>query len=422
METYAKALSFAIPGFVILVVIESVIAKIQNKKINRAFDTISSLSSGVTNTLKSLSGLAIVIVSYEWMVSNIAIFNPESSILLYALAFVGLDFAGYWSHRFNHTVNLLWNRHIIHHSSEEYNLSCALRQSISAVFGIYFFLYIPMAMLGVPAIIVAIVAPIQFFAQFWYHTRLIGTMGWLEHIIVTPSHHRVHHAINDVYIDKNYAQIFIVWDKLFGTFQKELKDVSPVYGTIKPVRTWNPVLINFLHFWQLVQDAWRTNNWFDRLRIWVMPTGWRPKDVNLKFPLNVTSDVYRRPKYSTNSPKSLVWWSWFQLLFTLAIMYLMLVNITLVGSVALLGWSAFLMLTIFSYSALMDGYRWALAAEIGKAFLGIFLVFFVSQSFLSSFAMYTMLTYLLFSIGATVYFWYVASPQKQSSEPATVTY
>ena len=132
---------------------------------------------------------------------------------------------GYWSHRWNHKINLFWNRHVIHHSSEEFNLSCALRQNISAIVGVYFFLYIPLALLGVPTRVIALVAPIHLFSQFWYHTRLIDRLGVLEYVIVTPSHHRVHHAINDEYLDKNFSEIFIVWDKLFGTFQEELPSV-----------------------------------------------------------------------------------------------------------------------------------------------------------------------------------------------------
>ncbi|MDX1667634.1 MAG: sterol desaturase family protein [Saprospiraceae bacterium] len=230
METYATALSYAIPGFIGLIIIEHIASRLMNVQINRPMDVISSLSSGMTNTLKSLIGLSVVIISYEWMVDKLALFDIKSTVALYFLAFIGLDFAGYWSHRFNHEINLFWNRHIIHHSSEDFNLSCALRQSISAIIGIYFFLYIPMAIIGIPAEIVALIAPIHFFAQFWYHTRLINKMGWFEHIIVTPSHHRVHHAINDEYIDRNYSEIFILWDKWFGTFQEELPDKPPVYG------------------------------------------------------------------------------------------------------------------------------------------------------------------------------------------------
>ncbi|MEL7428097.1 MAG: sterol desaturase family protein, partial [Bacteroidota bacterium] len=234
METYAAVLAYAIPGFLLLIIIEALAGRWMGVQVNRPADTISSLSSGVTNTLKTLMGLAVVILSYGWMVSNWAFFTLPDAWWVYLLAFIGLDFKGYWSHRWNHEINLFWNRHVIHHSSEEFNLSCALRQNISAIIGIYFFLYIPMALLGVPTKVVAFIAPIHFFSQFWYHTRLIDRMGFLEYIIVTPSHHRVHHAINDEYLDKNYSEIFIVWDKWFGTFQEELPEVPPVYGTKRP--------------------------------------------------------------------------------------------------------------------------------------------------------------------------------------------
>ena len=175
-------------------------------------------------------------------------------------AFLVQDFTGYWMHRLNHRVNIFWNRHIIHHSSEEFNLSCALRQSISETFRFSAILVIPAALLGIPTKIFAILGPIHLFMQFWYHTRLIDKMGFLEKIIVTPSHHRVHHAINPEYLDKNYGQILIIWDKLFNTFQEEIREISPVYGTLRPVSTWNPILINFKHMFQLCRDAWYAEN------------------------------------------------------------------------------------------------------------------------------------------------------------------
>ena len=140
-------------------------------------------------------------------------------------------------------------------------------------------------------------APLHLFAQFWYHTKHIGKLGVLEYIIVTPSQHRVHHAINTIYLDKNLAAIFCVWDRLFGTFQEELDEVPPVYGVLKPANTWNPILINFQHIWSLIKDAWRTNNWLDKFRIWFMPTGWRPKDVAEKFPITIIEDPYSQTKY-----------------------------------------------------------------------------------------------------------------------------
>ncbi len=410
METYATALSYAIPGFILLVILESVISKWMGQKVNEPMDTISSLSSGITNTLKSLMGLTVVIISYEWMVEHFAIFDIKSSLALYILAFIGLDFAGYWSHRFNHVVNLFWNRHIIHHSSEEFNLSCALRQSVSAIVGIYFFLYIPMAIIGIPAKIVAVIAPIHFFAQFWYHTRLINKMGWLEYVIVTPSHHRVHHAINPIYIDKNFSEIFIVWDKMFGTFQEELPEVPPVYGITKPVRTWNPILINFMHLWQLCKDAWRTKSWKDKLRVWFMPTGWRPADVAEKYPLEYTKDPYNREKYKTDASMALLMWSWAQLIISIALMYYLLVNIADFQFADVVLFATFLMVSIFAYTTLMDGHRYALPAELFKLGTGIILLYAINDWAAVSSALPAMniilIVYLIISLGMTLYFTY----------------
>ena len=196
MELYATALTYAIPGFVLLVIIEAVAARMMGQTVNRAMDTISSLSSGMTNTLKNLLGLSVVIISYQWMESNFGIFEIQSTPWLFIIAFIGIDFASYWGHRFNHTINIFWNRHVVHHSSEEFNLSCALRQEISAIVGIYFFLYVPLAIIGIPPEVITILAPIHLFAQFWYHTRLIGRMGFLEHILMTPSHHRVRRPVH----------------------------------------------------------------------------------------------------------------------------------------------------------------------------------------------------------------------------------
>jgi len=365
MESYAQVLQYAIPFFMVLIAIEWILGARMGVVTNRIMDTVSSLSSGMTNTIKEVLGLSIVIISYGWMVEHMALMHMESSWLLYLLTFIGLDFAGYWSHRFNHQINLFWNRHIIHHSSEEFNLACALRQSISEFFGIYFFLLIPLALLGVPEKVIAIVAPLHLFAQFWYHTRLIDKMGFLEHIIVTPSHHRVHHAINSIYIDKNYAQIFIVWDKWFGTFQEELEEEKPVYGVKKAVRTWNPILINFQHVWLLIKDAWRAPRWIDKLRIWFMPTGWRPEGFMEKYPVQVDTAA-TQVKYDVPASRFMKGWSVVQLLFTLVLMIHMLRNVGDLSFIELLAYGGFIMLTIFTYTSLMDGFRlsWMLAVSL----------------------------------------------------------
>ncbi len=156
-------------------------------------------------------------------------------------------------------------------------------------------------------------------------------MGFLEKIIVTPSHHRVHHAINPEYIDKNYGQIFIFWDKWFGTYQEELPNVPPVYGITRPVRTWNPIKINFQHAWLLVKDAWRTNNWKDKFTLWFKPTGYRPADVAAKYPVYKIDDVYHFDKYDTKTSAALNVWSWIQLLALLLSVSYLFGNISVIN-------------------------------------------------------------------------------------------
>ncbi|MFK7923197.1 MAG: sterol desaturase family protein [Bacteroidia bacterium] len=410
METYATFLSYAIPGFVLLILIESVAARLMGMKISVGLDTISSLSSGMTNTLKSILGLSVVIVSYDWMQEHIALTHINSSVLVYILCFIGVDFASYWSHRFNHEINLFWNRHIVHHSSEEFNLACALRQTIASFIGIYFFLNIPMALLGIPTQVLAIVAPLHLFAQFWYHTRLINQMGFLEQILVTPSHHRVHHAINDQYLDKNYAAIFILWDKWFGTFQEEMADVPAVYGTKKPVNTWNPFLINFMHVWGIAKDAFRTASWWDKVRIWFMPTGWRPDDVKEKYPVHYWVNAGEQVKYTTPASRSLEAWAWIQLVINNLFLYHLLVSIGDLNAGEIILYSLFIGLSVFAYTSLMDRHPIAVLAEGCKLLLGLGL--FLQSS--SWFGLETvipgglslMLAYMGIAFGLTLYFIY----------------
>ena len=223
MSYYIKTLFYAIPTFAFLILLEAIVAKVKGIEINRSADVIASLSSGITNTIRDAIKFTFALLTYSWLVENIAVYKLESYWLVIFVAFLVKDFSGYWVHRLNHRVNVLWNRHFIHHSSEDFNLSCALRQSISNTIKFSAIFMIPGALLGVPASVFAVLGPIHLFMQLWYHTQLIGNLGVLEYIFVTPSHHRVHHAINDEYIDKNYGQILIIWDKILQSANRELK-------------------------------------------------------------------------------------------------------------------------------------------------------------------------------------------------------
>ena len=354
MVTYAQVLLIAIPFFISLILVESIYGWTAKQQTIRSFDTMASLYSGITNTIKNILGLTLVIVGYTWMYEHIAVVNIEATWLVYAISFVAIDFAGYVQHLMAHRINFFWNEHVVHHSSEEFNLPCALRQTISNFFSIQAFLLIPAALLGMPPKVIATIAPLHLFLQFWYHTRYIGKLGFLEYLIITPSQHRVHHAINPEYLDKNLGQIFPWWDRIFGTFQEELDDVPCVYGTKKPAATWNPIIINFQHIWILIKDAWRTQDWKAKFLIWFKPTGWRPKDMHQRYPIEIIDDPFSQEKYTTEPTQGLVAWAWFQHVITYAFLFQMLFYFTEIGFPALFAYGGFLMLHIYASSTLMD--------------------------------------------------------------------
>lgn len=408
MEAYARVLLIAIPAFLLLVVIETAYGWLVKKEKLRSFDAISSLSSGITNTVKNVLGLTVIVIGYSWMVDHFQVVQVEGTIWVYVLSFIAIDFAGYCMHRLSHYMNYFWNYHVIHHSSEEFNLPCALRQSISDVLSIYAIFLIPAALIGLPPEVIATISPIHLFLQFWYHTRYIPKLGWLEYILVTPSIHRVHHAINKEYLDKNLSQIFIVWDRLFGTYQEELDDVPCVYGTKKPAQTWNPILINFQHLWLLIKDAWRTTNYWDKLRVWFMPTGWRPEDVRSKYPVSIIENPYSQVKYDTKASPSLQIWSWVQFTITLLLMLHMLIVLPDLNLTSLYLYGSFLFLSIFSFTTLMDRKPSAIWTEslkslFGLAIIGLYGSWFDIESLLP-FGTYMIALYHVFSVLAVAWF------------------
>jgi hypothetical protein len=273
------------------------------------------------------------------------------------------------------------------------------------------FLLIPAALLGVPEQVIATVGPLHLFAQFWYHTQHINKMGFLEYILVTPSHHRVHHAINKEYLDKNLSQILIIWDKLFGTYQKELKEIPPVYGITRPVRTWNPIKINFQHLWLMMKDAWRTNSWKDKFTLWFKPTGYRPADVAEKFPVYKIGDVYNFEKYDTRASSQLNIWTWFQLLMILFFISYLFGNIAAINisnGAYIYVYGAFIFLSVYALTELMDRNPYAISWEAAKNIFGIAVLSRQGDWFgageLAPWIKYALLTYFIFSTIVTGWF------------------
>jgi sterol desaturase/sphingolipid hydroxylase (fatty acid hydroxylase superfamily) len=374
VQTYGEIMLVVVPIFLVLALFEKWYGWRKGQDTVRNMDMVSSISSGVTNITKDSLGLTISIFSYGWMAAHLAVVTTSNTVLTYAVALIVIDFQVYWMHRLSHRINYLWNSHVIHHSSEEFNLACALRQSISAIFNPFSPLLLPAALLGVPARVIVVVIPFHLFAQFWYHTRHIGRLGVLEHVLVTPSHHRVHHAINPEYLDRNFASLFIFWDKIFGTFQAELDDVPPVYGITRPASTWNPIRICFQHGWLLVKDAWRTASAWNKLRIWFMPTGWRPADVKKRFPVTRIRDVYRFQKYDPEHHRLLPAWSWIQLSVTLLLLFWMFGNAGTIGVPWVYAYGGFILLGVFAFTELMDHRPVALLWEAARNLFGVLVI------------------------------------------------
>ena len=268
---------YAIPVFMLLIGIEVIATVIRKKDFYRLNDSINSLSAGM---IYVTSAQLINFGIYTFVFHHFAVFNLDTNALwVWVVAFVLKDFFYYWFHRYSHEINVLWASHSVHHQSEEYNLTTALRQP-STGFLLGWIFYVPMALLGIPPLVYVVVSLANLLYQFWVHTRHVGKLGWFDRTFASPSNHRVHHAKNRRYLDKNYGGVFMVWDRMFGTFENEDDDYEAIkYGTLKPVRSWNPIWANLHLYVSMFKDAVKTNRLYDKLALWFKKTGYRPRDV-----------------------------------------------------------------------------------------------------------------------------------------------
>jgi alkylglycerol monooxygenase len=267
----------AIPVFFALIAIELLAARLLERDAYRLADSVTDLSCGILHQVLEVFLKTVLFAGYAWVYAGHRVLDvPASAGWAWVACFLGVDFLYYWFHRWSHEVNAGWAAHAVHHQSEEYNLSVALRQgALQPVFSWVF--YLPLALLGFPPGMFLAVSSLNTLYQFWIHTRLLGRLGPLEWVLNTPSHHRVHHGRNPRYVDRNHGGTLIVWDRLFGTFVEEAGE--PVYGVTKPLASWNPVWANLCEWADMWSIARRTRRPLDRLRIlWSQP-GWRPDDL-----------------------------------------------------------------------------------------------------------------------------------------------
>ncbi|MBP03043.1 MAG: hypothetical protein CMM25_09560 [Rhodospirillaceae bacterium] len=259
---------YASPLFVILIIGEFLYGKARNTNTYRLNDTFMSISLGVISRFPYLLNLGLAAYTYSVVTQRYSInisFLDEQFVWI--ISFIFYDFLYYWSHRARHRINILWAAHSVHHHGEEFNLSTALRQTSSG-FLITWIFFIPAFMAGIPPHVFATVAAFNLIYQFWVHTEHVAKLGFLEFFMVTPSNHRVHHAKNKEYLDSNYGGVFILWDRIFGTFVEEKTEIRVVYGTVIPLRSWNPFWANISGYVSLVINFLRAENF--RAKVWVL--------------------------------------------------------------------------------------------------------------------------------------------------------
>lgn len=289
---------FAIPLFLSLILLELYLDWRAQKQTYRFNDAINSLNLGMMSQVMGVAYKTLQFSVYVLIFQHLAPWSlGADSLWVYLFAFVAYDFCYYWFHRISHEINLFWAGHVVHHQSEEYNLSTALRQSSGGFFSFIF--YLPLALIGIEPLVLLTVGSLNLVYQFWVHTRHINRMPeWYEAVFVTPSNHRVHHAQNPIYMNKNHGGVFILWDRWFGTFQDELPEEPVIFGITKPLQSWNPVWANLDTYWALIKDSWRTGSYRDKFKVFFSKTGWRPADVRKQFP-NKFSNPYQQVKFDT---------------------------------------------------------------------------------------------------------------------------
>ena len=311
-------ITLAVPAFFILIFIELIYGLASGKSNYRLNDTFTSISLGLISRYIPLLGLGIQGAAFAYVAQyyNLKLFSP-SSVWVWVFAFFLYDFCYYWMHRLHHEVKVLWATHVVHHHGEEFNLSTALRQTSTGFLWKWIF-YLPIFIVGIPPEVFVTVAGVNLVYQFWVHTEHIPKLGWYEYVFVSPSNHRIHHAQNKHYVDANYGGVFILWDRLFGTYKEELEELKPIYGTAKPLKSWNPFKANLDIFREMLVDSTRTKSFKDKIKVWFSRPNWRPEDVKDKYPI-IKNDLENFKPYNPEVSSEVKIYGWIQLLFLLVI-------------------------------------------------------------------------------------------------------
>lgn len=357
-------IAFAVPFFFLLIGGELYWAKKRGQSVYRFTDAITDLSCGITSQVFMVfwAALQLTIYAYvyqRWHAVDFAQLAPSATWLPWVVAFVGVDLLYYWWHRLSHEVNFLWAAHVVHHQSEDYNLAVALRQAVLTSWTALPF-YLPLAILGVPPLVFAIVHALSTLYQFWIHTRLVGKIrGPIDWILNLPSHHRVHHAINTGYLDKNYGATLVVWDRLFGTYAEEIEE--PIYGITKPLRSFDPMWAQ-IHYWLEIGTMMKAaRRPADKLRVWFASPAWKPEGYVVETP-----PIQNREKYDRPLSRRLVVYVALQYFGVVAATFALLTFHQAMSAAAVALTALAVLGALVAIGALVEGRKWATFAELGR--------------------------------------------------------
>ncbi len=398
----------AIPLFFVMMLIELAYGLLRGRNNYRLNDAVTSINIGLISRFPTILNLGFqgVIFAYAAESLNLRLL-PENSAFTYVFAFVFYDFCYYWMHRFHHEYKFLWGTHVVHHHGEEFNLATAMRQTSTGFLWKWIF-FVPMMMVGVPAAVFVTVGGLNLVYQFWVHTEHIPKLGWYEKIFITPSNHRIHHAKNPEYIDANYGGVFIIWDRMFGTFIEERDDLKPVYGTVKPLRSWNPLWANVEIFVHMARDSFHTERWSDKVKVWFAPTKWRPADVAERFPsAGETIDFHDKFDSKISMPYQAFIWVQTIMNPVIGMMVFLTVKDQAYLETAIFG--GLLIAGVTSISVVLMGNQWGLISESVRAMVAVYLCWFsgllnpalpVTQAILLQALVNLALVLLIFSLGS----------------------
>jgi sterol desaturase/sphingolipid hydroxylase (fatty acid hydroxylase superfamily)/uncharacterized membrane protein YhhN len=354
MLTPSQVIVLATPVFLGLIAIEYAWGRARGRDTYRLNDAVNSIGLGMLSQITAIFTRLFRVGIYTAVYGWVALWHNEAfwtSWYGWLLALLFYDLCYYWLHRAGHECALFWAAHVVHHQSQDYNLSTALRQTSSgALLGWIF--YLPMALAGVPPLVFGVVALIDLLYQFWVHTEHVPKLGWFDRWFCSPSNHRVHHAVNDRYLDRNYGGVLIVWDRLFGSFREE--DEKCVYGTRAPLESWDPLWSNAEVYWALARDSWHAKRWSDKLRVWFKPPGWRPADVAARFP-KAPFDIARVQRYHPPMSRTVAWFGGLQFVALLAGVSMFLWHADSAPPAVSSVWLAVLAAALWAVGAVMQG-------------------------------------------------------------------